>query len=471
MTTVIESTVAAGFCSGCGVCAGICPKHSLKMQWNEYGELNPVNSTNCNDCSLCVRVCPFADGNDNEDVIGKKIFGHIENIKHRSETGYYLSSGVGAVADERKRMSSASGGLASWYLVELLKRDVVDEVICVGKSFGDRLFTFFPAKTEADVYSATGSVYYPVEISEMLSYIKEREGRYAVIGLPCVLKGIRLAQEKSSLLRERIVMLVGLACSNLKSAHFTEYAAHCSGLTESIRQCSFRYKSYNLPRNFFKLRFSGEDGAKTEIDWGGKSQLWTMYLGRCLTLHSCDCCDDMHAELGDVTFMDAWLPEYGNEPRGTSLWVARTPLAEQILNDGVSSGNLDAGPISIEKVIQAQDSIFWKRDLLRYRLTLMQDAGEQWPKKRVEPSDGKELSVLNRDKVRKSLEIQHDSRLRYADGFEEFGRWFDAAWKDRPFIVRVITFSRSAPVLLYTRFKKYAIVRGMANIAKRTILR
>ena len=436
MSTVIDTTVASGFCCGCGVCAGVCPQQNLVMQLNEYGELNPVKISDCkHECGLCQKVCPFIDGNDNEDVLGKNCFGEINDIKHRSETGYYLSSGVGAVSDEGRRMASASGGLASWYLSELLLRDIVDAVICVGHSKGERLFSFFIAQTPEEVYSATGSAYYPVEISEMLHYIKNNPGRYAVIGLPCVLKGIRLAQKNLSWIRERVVMLIGLACSNLKSTRFVEYAAYKSGLQDKIAWCSFRYKSYDLPRNFFKLKFLDSYGNSSEIDWG-KGQLWDMYLGRCLTLHACDCCDDMHAELADVTFMDAWLSEYNEEPRGTSLYITRNILADELLNNGVSKHVLQVEDIPIEKVILAQDSLFWKRDLLRYRLTLMQENGENILKKRVDPSDGSELSILNRDKVRKCLEIQRESRFRVKDGFDAFGEWFDECWVSRPLLVR-----------------------------------
>ena len=47
MVTVIDTTVEDGFCCGCGVCAGVCPSHNLVMEWNSFGEYNPVRLHDC----------------------------------------------------------------------------------------------------------------------------------------------------------------------------------------------------------------------------------------------------------------------------------------------------------------------------------------------------------------------------------------------------------------------------------------
>lgn len=39
---VIDKVVHKSLCIGCGVCAGLCPNHALRMEFNAYGELNPV---------------------------------------------------------------------------------------------------------------------------------------------------------------------------------------------------------------------------------------------------------------------------------------------------------------------------------------------------------------------------------------------------------------------------------------------
>jgi ferredoxin len=92
---VIEIIVQNNLCIGCGVCAAVCPSNVLKMEFNKYGEYNPVQSSGCLEkCNSYLKVCPFYDHNENEDSLAKEIFGDIELIRHRSEIGYYLDSYV-----------------------------------------------------------------------------------------------------------------------------------------------------------------------------------------------------------------------------------------------------------------------------------------------------------------------------------------------------------------------------------------
>jgi len=410
MTTVIDTTVSHGFCVGCGVCAGICPNNVLKMDLNKYGEYNPVKIVDCShECGICVKVCPFADGNDNEDALGLKIFGDIPHINHSPETGYYMSVGAGAVSSEEWRLKSTSGGLASWFLEDCLNKGLVDAVICVGHSINhDRLFEFHIATTLEDIRGSTGSAYYPVELSEMIRFIQSHPGKYAIIGLPCFLKGVRLAQNRSKILNERVVITVGLACSNLKNIHFTKYAAWASGIRYDLAYASFRDKSTKLPRNFFNFHFIDVHGNTSELKWN-RGVLWKMYNGRFCSLHSCDCCDDMFAECADVTFMDAWNLRYRKEPRGTNLWISRNNLVNDLITAGVNDGSILVDNISVDEVITAQNTLRWKREVLKYRLLLLEKKGEIFPRKRVLPGNGN-TSFIEREECRRYLQIQEESR-------------------------------------------------------------
>lgn len=454
MTTVIDTTVSRGFCVGCGVCAGTCPNHVLKMEFNEYGEYNPVKLIACpHECGICVKVCPFADGNDNEDILGHQHFGDIPQINHSPELGYYLSVGAGAVSSEERRLRSSSGGLASWFLEECLNKGIVDAVICVGHSTKhDRLFEFHVATTLEDIRESAGSAYYPVELSEMIHFVQSHPGKYAIIGLPCFLKGVRLAQNRSKILRERIVVTVGLACCNLKNVHFTKYAAWASGIRSDLSYVSYRDKSTKLPRNYYNFHFVDVHGNTSELKWS-RGELWEMYNGRFCSLHSCDCCDDMFAECADVIFMDAWLTRYNKEPCGTNLWISRSHLVNELIDAGRSDGSLIIDKVSVDDVIASQNTLRWKREVLKYRLLLLGENGEMYPRKRVSPGYGN-TSFIEREECRRYLQIQEESRELCSSNrdYSCWGEWFRERY-NAPFGYRVIS-----TVIRYIRYLRNIIM-------------
>jgi coenzyme F420-reducing hydrogenase beta subunit len=189
-------------CIGCGLCAAMCPEKNYKMMWNEFGELVPKEVKACTlACGLCENVCPFKNTIHNEDTIGEEQYGSLSGISHSQETGYYLDSIVG-YADEF-RLTSASGGLATWFLEAALSTGLVDKIIYVTKSENQgKLFDFKVIGSKEDIRAGAGSVYYPVEMSEVISFALNNPGKYAITGLPCFIKAIRLAQKKTINLRE-----------------------------------------------------------------------------------------------------------------------------------------------------------------------------------------------------------------------------------------------------------------------------
>jgi len=378
MATVIETVVQNNLCIGCGLCAALCPQDVLTMQWNRYGEYNPVAVSPCTtECGLCLKVCPFADSGENEDIIAELLYGAAPGIQHRSETGYYLAAYVGY--SERHRATSASGGMATWLLEALLAEGVVDHVICVAPT-GDpeRLFAFKVFDTAEDVRTGAGSAYYPVEMSEVIRQVLEVPGRYAVTGLPCFLKAIRLAQQRNKKLRERVVVTVGLVCGQLKSRQFTEYIADLAGVRGEVTGVRYRGKSLDQPAINYHYMFMAADGEEHKIFWNeGISEAWT---NRWFTPRACSYCDDVFAECADVTCMDAWLPEYSQDSRGTSLVLVRSPAVREVLERG-QGASLD--PIPVERVIQSQAGVVAvKRQHLACRLYL---DPQGVPEKRVAP--------------------------------------------------------------------------------------
>ncbi len=384
MKNVVSEVVKNGFCIGCGVCASLCPTGNLTIKWNAAGEFNPVSSDRClTGCSLCLSVCPFAPEAVNETQIAEGLFAAVPGIKHREETGYFLSTYVGF---SHSRKECASGGLASWLLEKLLNSREIDAVVCPGpNSEPEKLFSYRIVKTPENLRQGRGSAYYPVELSAVISFILENPGRYAVTGLPCFIKGLRLASIKNPVLNKRVAFTLGLVCGQLKSRAYTHYLASLAGVEGPLASVHFRGKDPSQPASNYFFSCENSTGMRCKLYWNqGVSQAW---LSRWFTPQACLFCDDVFAETADIAFMDAWLPEFVKDPAGTSLVLSRNKRLAEILEEARTSAEIQLEGIPVEKVIQSQAGVLKaKRKDLAIRLKKREEAGGPLPKKRVKAS-------------------------------------------------------------------------------------
>jgi hypothetical protein len=150
------------------------------------------------------------------------------------------------------------------------------------------------------------------------------------------------------------------------------------------------------PNNYY-YSFNSQDGVDYKIFfWDGIREAW---INRWFTPLACNYCDDIFAECADVSFMDAWLPEYSKESAGTSIAIIRSPLVNKIFLQG---NDIVIKHIDIQKVIQSQSAVInLKRKFLSYRLYLERERGGIIPKKRIilqKPKnllDKWELNIMN----------------------------------------------------------------------------
>jgi coenzyme F420 hydrogenase subunit beta len=362
---VICEVVDKNLCVGCGICAAVCPKKRLSIIWNERGEYTPVEVPGAGDCiagcSLCYDVCPAHGKTKNETTIARELYGAEEGIEYKKETGYYLSSYVGFSKDHRPL--GASGGMATWLLEKLLTTGKVNAVVAVGQADSpDKLFEFKVCHTVHEIILCSKSAYYPVEVSHVVDHILKNEGSYAFIGLPCVCKAIRLAQDRMPVLRERIKYLLGLTCGHQCSKFFAEYICALSGGDpHRLKSIVFRGKDAYQPASNIKFIVRSSDDGKekiNEIYW--KDGVGKAYTNSYFQIPGCFYCDDVFAECADICFMDAWLPEYSKDPAGTSLIIVRRGELDPLLN-----GLADIKPIDIKRIIASQAGVVAQKQYRR----------------------------------------------------------------------------------------------------------
>ena len=359
----IAQVVKDDLCTGCGTCAALCPNETIKLIINEKkGIYVPeLNEEKCNGCGICYEVCP-GHGVDFKQL-NLKIFGQEpEDII----LGNYLNCYIGHSTDYDIRYNSASGGLVTQLLIFALEEGIIDGALVTRMKRDNPLEPEpFIARTKEEIIEASKSKYCPVPANIALKEILESEEgeKFAVVGLPCHIHGIRKAEQMDKKLREKIVLHVGIFCSHVPNFLGTEL------LLERM----------NIKREeVIKLDYRGEGwpGSMKIYLKDGKLLLplpdyWGFVGLDFFTPNRCLMCSDGVCELADISFGDPWLPELSDDKIGKSIIVSRTETGEKILQKMNLKNKVELNEIDVKKVIRSQAGmLYFKKKNLNARSKL-----------------------------------------------------------------------------------------------------
>ncbi len=341
-------------CSGCGVCAGICPKDAIRMELTSKGEYRAVRKIDgCRECGLCLRTCPFVFDRGHAMQIYSDLY-REDSSEYDPVAGFVKASYIGSVADEQDREKSASGGLATWLTVELLRRGVVDAVWMPGPTGGNSpLFAYRKCETADQVKECAGSAYYPVHLADALQSIRKTPGRFAVVLLPCMAKGLRAAMAEMPALKRKIPVVLGLVCGQQKSVFFTEQiVAKAKVAFEDLVSVEYRSKQAGRACKDYWPEIVYSKSGKTISTVVGLEP--GMFMDRSGSLKACAHCFDVFPDGADAAFMDAWMEPYSSYWLGSSIVTVRTSLVQQIFLDGRKRMELHLETVDTQTVLAAQ---------------------------------------------------------------------------------------------------------------------
>ena len=390
-----ELMFKAGLCIGCGACGA-------PVALDPFGEYRPTGPARPGFATRC----PFSPAAANEDEIAAPLF---SKSPKDGRLGRYRDLLVGYAP--AFRASGSSGGPVSFVLAKLLETGFVDGVAHVAPAADGRLFAYRVSRSLEAIRQGAQSRYYPVELSGVLDVMRRVPGRYAVVGVPCFIKAVRLAMAAEPVLRARIVATIGLVCGHGKSARLAEsFAAQLGISAPDLATLSFRVKDPNRPANWYRARATSRDGRVAEGDW------WHFAEGDWgagfFQNRACDFCDDVMAETADLTLGDAWVAPYTEDGRGTNVVLARADWAVRLLADARASGEAVLTPVSPDLVAETQAAgLRHRREGLSWRLARYR--GRVPVKKRVAPT-ASELPLRRRVIYFMRYLISRQSRVVFA---------------------------------------------------------
>jgi coenzyme F420-reducing hydrogenase beta subunit len=379
----------SGLCIGCGICLAGGNDANLRMELDRYGQFKPIGDAGwpSERSEYFSRVCPFSPSAPNEDELAAT---HFPTASHFNDLiGCYEAAFVGYAAEDDYRSRGSSGGLVSWFAAELLNRGMVDGVAHVvangvaGRP-GELLFRYRISRNPAALREGAKSRYYPVELSGVLKEIIDIPGRYAIVGIPCFIKAVRLRCAEDPVLAKRVAYTLGLFCGHMKSSRMAESFAWQMGTSiDEVNGLDYRVKNADRPANWYRAQIRLRDGTTREQDW------WHLADGDWgagfFQNSACNFCDDVVAETADISFGDAWLEPYSSDGRGTNVVIVRNPELQKMAAYGIAAGRLQMSAVDEDFVIATQAAgLRQRREGLSFRLAWPRSSIR--PRKRVRPS-------------------------------------------------------------------------------------
>ena len=321
----IRTVIQEGLCTGCGTCIPICPRGAIRLEMNQLKTLciPSIEETLCTDCGLCYSICPgysFDFNKFNMAIFGKQ----PKNIL----LGNYLNCYYGHSTDNQIRFNSASGGIITQILIYVLEEGIVDGALVTRMSRSNPLIPEpFIATTRDEIIEASKSKYCPVPANIALKEVIKADDkkRFAVVGLPCHIQGIRKVEAQNKKIKEKINLHIGIWCST----------------TCNFKGTEFIFQKYDININEIrKIDYRGEGwpGGLTIIFKNGQKkyikieEYWDSNFSA-FAPKRCNYCIDCNAEFSDISCGDfRGRNAYLDEKIGNSAIITRTDQANTLLN-------------------------------------------------------------------------------------------------------------------------------------------
>jgi coenzyme F420 hydrogenase subunit beta len=331
----LEDVARGHWCTGCGTCAGVCGRQAVELVETPDGRLEPRRDPHtCNDCGLCHSVCPQI--HDAQGVCAE------DQGRLADPRCWYAQA-----EEEGIRRSGQSGGTVTALLAHALRSGTAERVLVVSQTPSRPLRPRGTLLTDPGALTRSqGSRYCPVPLNEALREVRSTPGRTIAVGVGCQLQGLSLARARLPVLRERIVLRVGLFCAGVLRFEAQAFLLRCAGVRPGqVASLAYRSKAWR-----------GWPGDVRVVDTrGGHADVPAEMRMACkpaFTPLYCRACPDKANRCADLVCGDA----YGacEDAEGLGAVIAWTKTGERFYEAAARAGTLISRQGDLKQIRGAQ---------------------------------------------------------------------------------------------------------------------
>lgn len=302
--------LAREYCTGCNLCANVCPVNAIDMVANEEGFLFPEINKNCVNCGLCAQKCPVLSQTfekNNSVVASYAVQG--------SDADRFVS-GSGAAFKALASAAIKAGGVACGAAFNDDCTRIEHKIVTKQKS----LNILFKSKY---VQSDVGDIY-----KQIKTYL-DNGAETVFSGCPC-----QVAALKRFLNRDYANLItIDLLCHGVPSPMaYRLFLKEHNPLNKPVKNVDFRDKSLGWGKN---LTIEFQDGEIFREPYNG-SYLNAFSYGLNMRESCFNCPWADKKRVGDITIGDFWgCEQYDsalNDKKGTSLVICNTQKGDNFLN-------------------------------------------------------------------------------------------------------------------------------------------
>jgi coenzyme F420 hydrogenase subunit beta len=340
----LQTVVANGLCSGCGLCESVAGRERVEMTVTSIGQLRPAVKGPLPGPVLgeALAVCPGVEvrGPDPEPGVAvHPVWGPIATLAR------------GWAADPAVRHHGAAGGVLSALALYLIERDGVDAVLHVRAALPDRPLESVAqiSRTREEVLAGAQSRYGPAAPLVHVHRLLADGARFAVVAKPCDISAVRALQRRDARARAQIAALLTSYCGGVPSLRMAERIVRSHGV-EPGEVALFQYRGDGWPG---PLRTRTRDGRVFDVDydtaWYDPSVPWEYDMQ-----FRCKICPDAVGEVADVSCPDGWVLENGRpihaEAEGRNIIIARTGNGRALVERARAAGYIETTGCTVSEL-------------------------------------------------------------------------------------------------------------------------